>query len=366
MVLRFAGFSLIMIFAAQPHSRVFGQTIIIREVDIGAPGVPYVDPEFDDDGFQVVFYQGITRISLGQIDRKSGHFVDHNYKFIDVGAPIFLCFNGPEWGYSQHGAGIYYTKIDPHRRLHTFRYRDGTITQLDRGNFGLVGNYPSKNRDDPATYVMGAYLPPSLPLGTVWDVFSEDASSKTQQFGMHTVGKGPRFVPNKKQVTTNMLDQNGVEQLALYDLETNQTTQSTFDADDKDGGEIVLAPELGGEPLYIGVVNSGAAIRAYRNQGNAWRPYAEIPINSNFAANVQTFTYGGKTYCSFNRPSKTVRRSNDVVIASLDGKTNLTVSNPEVAMKRCDPETLVSGNHLFVYYWDYDTRKLYLSDVTIE
>lgn len=355
---------LLMFLATQTRAPLCAEMVsVVREVEIGAPNVLYMDPEFEPKTFQVAFCKNLNRLSLGQIDPATGHFVNHEYTFIDTIAPMFITFNGPEWGYSQHGAAIYYTKLDSHRRYHNFRYLNGKITQLDRGNFNLVTNYPSSNSDDPAAFVMGAYALQTLLDGPTWGMFCESKPAEIKSFTMAKIGKGPRFVPGRQQVTTNVTDLNGTTQLALYDFASNRTVQSTFDADDKDSGFVFPAPELQGEPLYICLVNSGAAIRVYRQRGTTWERFAEIPILSSSYPNLQAFAFRGKTYFSFNRESRALPGSNDIVIASLDGKAMLTVSNPNVAMKRFDPETLVSGEKLFVYYYDLTTRKLFLSVV---
>lgn len=338
------------------------QTVdILKEVEIGASGKHYLDPEFDPDTFRVAFTSG-SDVYLGTLDPLTGRFLNHDYQFVDSSAPIYLTLNGPEWGSSKAGTGIYYTKRDTTGHFHNFRYLNGEIKQLDRGRFNLLANYPSKNSADESALVMGALFPDSA-KGFTFGVLSEDNPSIVKRFPIASIGKGPRFVIDERKTVTNLVDKNGVTQMAIFDFDSGKITQSTYDEDHKDSGFSFLAPELNNEKILVGVVNRGKAVRAYRKLNGQWKRYAEIQMNSNIACNLQAFSYKGKTFFSFNRPSPKLKNSNDIVISSMDGGTSFVVSNEETALLRFDPETLVSGEHLFVYYYDLLSARLFLTDV---
>lgn len=337
---------------------------LIREQEIGQPGVVYMDPEFHPETFQVAFYQGINEVYVGQIDARTGRFVDHAYQHVSSGAPIVLTFNGPEFGESRSGTGLYFTGVDAARRLHTFRYRDGQLTQLDAGQQSIVANYPSKNAADPAALVMGVALPGSDDGNVDWAIFSEDRPDQIRTFDMEVIGKGARFVPGQRRATTNLRDPQGIVQVAIYDFDQDRTAQATFDGDNKDSAAVFQAPELGGELLLFALVNSGKSIRVYRESQGQWQPYRELaaPIGARYV-NPQVFSFRGHTLFSVN--TKVERSDNsDILLLFLDNNLRLKVSGSST-MKRFDPETLVSGDHIFIYYYDLASGRLFLSDLIL-
>lgn len=393
-------FFAILTFAA---STGFAESVVSREVNVGLGDVTYVDPEFEKASLKMAF-QNLGNGSLYTIplDSATGRLKDEEAQFVDTIAPIYRTFNGPEWGYSKKGTSLYYTKADANGYFHIFRNRNGISTQIDEGNFNLVANYCSKNPNDASTMVMGANFPPSSlqinPIVLNWGVLSEDKPSDIRYFPMTSVGKGPRFSPDSRRVTTNMLDSRGNLQIAIFDFDLNKTTQATFDGDRKNSGEIVKIPELGDEEVLSSLVLSelgsqaipniesilpskmltafdkthtfvgqvGQALRLYRKIAGRWVPFKEVrPKNGNLLMNAQIFSYKGKTYYSMEQFDLTTLFTNHkIVIQDLEGTVNLVVSS-ESKLVRIDPEVVVSGNKTFVYYYDIPGFNLYQSEASL-
>lgn len=373
-----------------------------REIEIGTPTAGYVDPEIEEASLQISFINKVDGgLYLSKINPATGLLVDHNYQYIDKPTSIAKTLNGPEWGYSVNGPSIYYTKPDAQGKDHTFRYRDGKIDQLDSGDFSLIANYCSKNEKDAATWVMGAKLDASLVETKLlnWGIFREDAPNNMQLFQMASVGKGPRFVKGVRQVTTNLYDSKGVIQGYLYDIDSNKHIQITKDGGRKNSLVAFNAPELGGEQLFAAnvlaedlggdalkrsqelaaklghsPVKDGLAfigmlaqsIRVYRKVNNSWLPYREIrPENGKLLMNAQAFSYKGKTFFSMDQYTvKSLVTNHSIVIQDLAGKFNITVSGPS-EMLRFDPEVLVLGDKIIVYYYDLASGRFFLSEVQI-
>ncbi len=334
------------------------------EQEVGQPGVKYMDPEFDPDTFQVGFYDGLNEVYLGQVDPATGHFVDHNYQHVSHAAPIVVTLNGPEWGKSKAGVGLYFTGVGPDKRCHNFRYRDGQVVQLDAGDQGIVANYPSRNPTDPASLVMGVVLSDLEKGNARWAIFSEDRPDLVRYFDMAVIGKGSRYVPGRHQATTNMRDENGVVQVGIYDFDQDRTEQVTFDSDDKDSAVAFTAPELGDELLLFAKVGGGVGLRVYRQTHGSWQPYQDIkaPSGTRFS-NSQVFNYKGETFFSVNTEEDDSDNS-DILLVSLTTAQSIKVSGPGT-MKRFDPETLVSADHVLIYYYDLDSGRLFLSDLVL-
>jgi hypothetical protein len=373
-----------------------------REVEIGTPSAGYVDPEIEEASLQISFINKVDGgLYLSKLDPATGLLIDHNYQYIDKPTSIAKTLNGPEWGYSINGPSIYYTKPDAQGKDHNFRYRDGKIDQLDSGDFSLIANYCSKNETDAATWVMGAKLDASLVETKLlnWGIFREDAPNNIQLFQMASVGKGPRFVKGVRQVTTNLYDSKGVIQGYVYDIDSKKHIQITRDGGRKNSLVAFNAPELGGEQLFAANVLSedlgedtlkrsqelaaklgdsrvkdglafvgmlAQSIRVYRKVNNSWLPYKEIrPENGKLLMNAQAFSYKGKTFFSMDQYTvKSLVTNHSIVIQDMAGKFNITVSGPS-EMVRFDPEVLVLGDKIIVYYYDLVSGRFFLSEVQI-
>lgn len=373
-----------------------------REVEIGSPSAGYLDPEIEEGSLQISFINRVDGgLYVSKLDPATGLFVDHNYQYIDKPTSIAKTLNGPEWGYSVNGPSIYYTKPDAQGKDHNFRYRDGKIDQLDSGDLSLVANYCSKNQSDAATWVMGARLDASLLETKIlsWGIFREDAPDKMQFFQMASVGKGPRFVKGTRQVTTNLYDSKGLIQGYLYDIDSNKHIQVTRDSGRKNSLVAFNAPELGGEQLMAAAVlvedsteatlkNAQAlasklggtpvkealslagmfaqSLRVYRKVANSWQPYREIrPQDGKLLMNPQVFSYKGKTFFSMDQyTAKSLLTNHSIVIQDMAGKLNITVSGPSELL-RFDPEVLVMGDKILVYYYDLLSGRFFLSEIQI-
>lgn len=349
---------------------------MIKEVEIGAPGIRYWDPEFDPVEKLAAFYIGTDKLYIGKIDPNTGRFTGHDYEFIGDTPSIVLTFNGAEFGYSKKGVGVYYTGLDRNGNPRMFRYRDGESVQLDPEGFGgmpyaiAYSFYPSKDREGESTSVLGILLRSDQLLSEYssfltsdqkpWAVFDEERPEEADTFTMASIGKGPRFVPgNTRQVITNLKDGGGVVQVARYDRGTGEMTQLTFDSGSKVSSQAFRAPELGDEMLIFSLMEGNKAVRIYRQDGDKWSRLYEMtaPDGAEFV-NVQEFDFRGKSYILLEQDYSKARSTVNMI--SIDGKSNIEVSG-NTLMRRYDPESLVSGDRLFIYYYDFFTGKLYLT-----
>ena len=216
---------------------------------------------------------------------------------------------------------------------------------------------------------------------------------------MASVGKGARFIKGVRQITTNLYDSKGVIQGYVYDIDSNKHIQITKDSGRKNSLVAFNAPELGGEQLFAADVLSedlggdtlqksqamaaklaqspvkdglafvgmlAQAIRVYRKAVNAWLPYREIrPQDGKLLMNAPVFSYKGKTFFSMDQYTvKSLVSNHSIVIQDMAGKFNITVSGPS-DMVRFDPEVLVLGDKILVYYYDLTSGRFFLSEVQI-
>jgi hypothetical protein len=340
---------------------------LTSEEQLSLPGEVYKDPEFDQSMFYFSFMDLKNQINIGKIDPATGKPVSHNYRVVATANPFLPTFNSGEWGYSQKGIGQYYTGKDAKGFLHVFRFQNNTITQLDKGDFNIVGNLPSKNPAEPYAYVMGSTDYPLDPNSSKpGKVFREDNPSKMIDIPIAKLGfKGPRFVPGKHAVVTNIKDAAGVLQAAYFDIDTQKLTQLTFDDGNKESSLFFQAAENNNALMFFSLVDGGKSIRVYQNVNNKWQLYKELlPPRQTTFDGVESFSYKGKTFLSAQVNFNTTPNHSQIAVLSIDGKLFQTVSKGSPVMRQ-DAEVLVSGDKIYIYYYITPVFSFYLSTLII-
>lgn len=362
------------VLAAETSAKLQSKPTVIAEVEIGKSGTRYVDPEFDNETGTIAFEDPSGKLFVGKMDLKTGHFVDHNYQVIGQAAPLQYTLNGAEFGYSQKGTGIYYTGLDAKGFKHHFRYRNGVTTQLDKGDFSVVANYPSKNKADSDCWVFGAFTSPDFmnttpyPFKAYNEANAEQLSNpdKMAGFTIELIGKGPQFVSGQRVLVTNKKDAASVVQIYLFNVETLQYTQLTFDSGDKDSAGFFKAPEYNNELMFYTLVTGHTAIRVYRKSSTngQWSVFRTInaPQGQTFSQ-PQSFVYKNKSFI-FPMLRNNTTQNVTVMAYAVNSTLSVQLTNSSF-MQRFDPEVVPAGDRFFVYYYDVPTFKFYASTVFI-
>ncbi|MDZ4689196.1 MAG: hypothetical protein SH850_29315 [Planctomycetaceae bacterium] len=348
--------------------------VISTDTRIGDARVSYKDPEFDVASELMVWQDGQEQVWLCRFDPRTGDLIprDGRDRFVGQGSPYlpqgkspptdFLktVVNGPEFGLSQRGLGIYFcTGDDPENyQLARWGLSDQTLEILaPEPTNGVRGAFASSDPQDEVGRVLCGRLERqpdgTLQVATYW--FEENDPDNVQPFSRSTFGTtGPRWIPGQRAIVSNLYDEAGIPQIVRYDIDTQQTTFLTSGPNSKIDAIFFETPEFPGEQLFLCLVDN-RWIDVYRRQGPGWTairriaaPNAESFDTPPSTLSAEPVVYRGQTY--FTYAVGYADNSSRIALASLDGQVNTLVSTAGQT-RQLDPEGVAVGDQLFVYYW---------------
>jgi hypothetical protein len=338
------------------------------DVIIGDPKVSYVDPEFLPEERLMVWQDAAGEVWQCEVDADTGDMLPANGKgqFAGRAAPLLtkrnpfdgVTYNGPEFGVSQQGIVIYYCESE---QLEIARFDlasqhiDIPVPGITRNTRALIS---SKDRGDLGTRVMsvrveGESAAGGLQLFNEWFDDSEpDVVHPIPRIKSGT--SGPQWIPGQRAIIAQLPDQNGIEQVCRYDIDTEEFTLFTDTPGDKIDSFAFEAPEYPGEILFL-TLNQRQWLEVYRQQGNRWTRILRVPAPGSTATtssglkSPEPVFYRGQTYFTYLADS--VNGLTRIALASLDGGINSWISQAG-QLNQFDPEGVVLDDKLFVYYYD--------------
>lgn len=334
-------------------------TEIETQVTTGA-----VDPEFDNNQKWISYQDSENKIILAKVDPKTGGIQAETSKVIGQAAPIPDTFNGPEFGISQQGIGVYYGGYDQNRKVQIFRFRDGQTTQITHAPDGFSGIIPSRNINAPDVCFLTGQR--QAPIKVV--VVCENKPNEIIQVPYDTFGDNfLRFDLERGGVLTSLKDSRGIIQIARFDLTTRKVTFLTNDEGEKVNPFMFRAPERNNALMMLAAVNK-TKLGIYEFKNNVWMRV--MTLDNAFPGGEMTspepFTLGNKTLIitaiarkkdSDTRPTNVIDTIEAAVnigavvyIYSLDGKPPAIISGTSPLTSRFDPEVLIVGDEAFAYY----------------
>ncbi|HUQ71509.1 MAG TPA: hypothetical protein VM165_18420 [Planctomycetaceae bacterium] len=337
------------------------------DVVIGDPAVSYVDPEFLPEERLMVWQDAAGEVWLCEVDPDTGNMVPADGKGESAGraAPLLtkrnpffkVTYNGPEFGVSQQGIVVYYCdseQLEITRFDLASRRIDIPVPGVTRNTLALIS---SKVPGAPGTLVMYGRIG-ATPAGgnQILNEWFDDSEPEV----VHPVPRiksgtsGPQWFPGQRAIIAQLPDENGVEQVCRYDIDAEQFTLLTDTPGDKIDSFAFQAPEYPGEILFL-TLNQRQWLEVYRQRGTRWTRILRIPAPASSAKtssglkSAEPVAYRGKTYITYLADSGD--KMTRIALASLDGKINAWVSRAG-QLDQYDPEGIVLGDKLFVYYYD--------------
>lgn len=350
---------------------------------VGDDQTSYVDPEFLPERRLVAWQDYETsEVWICRLDLDTGDLIppDGRETLVGVAARIvgdpfrrlltgrgrIGSFNGPEWGNSREGLGLYFTVVDDQERFQVARYllrrrRIELLTTDTDGN--RIGCLPSSDvRDD---QVRIGFLVSSeevtLPLPTPKAFFQfagDNATRGTIPLDVLSYS-GPRWIPGQQAGVTTLFDANGTAQVARFDVATGQTTLLTTGPESHEEPLIVVDP-VTSSPLYLTCAEDRRGIAIYRPTEAGWVKervlFPQIQtLGSQFRSAVLTsirpFLVGDRLMITASvAESDGVFSPTRICLLSADGTINLRISQTETNYNR-DPEPVVGNDSVFVYYY---------------
>ena len=349
-----------------------------------------VDPEFDQLGNRVTWQDQENNLWVAPIETDTGLFDLSQARLIDTGLVPIASYrdrtgtgNGPEWIYEQGEAQIVYTKAVGGKPRLARTQGDGLdlttelLSGLARAQTGVA---PIGSLDATDTESRLVYLLPTPPetSAIAWRDFDNPQGNVIDK----DVSSAGRWVNNENDAITFTKFIDGVSQVFLYEVETDQLTQLTDGNIQKDDPFIWKAPELNNESLMLvresdnrSLTSKTPRLGIYRQIDGEWTKITTLQPPSDFSLvrSAEPFVYEGKSYVSFLTEDRKGVPS-EVWIASPDLETPnpepsdpsanfyRQVSDPSVSLVRNDPEVFITEAGAFVYYTARGTGDIYRAD----
>ncbi len=314
---------------------------------------------------------------IGLLDPTTGDFihrdgrgvlVDHN-----VCGPASVG-NGPEWMFSTRGSELTYT-----------RWADGTANEPQNRSLGLArfeqGAWSAGSvvgtqfRQNPGGSLdVGDTAPTVIYTNTARDtLYWRQVGGAVQGENVIPLDYPPkssitrRFIPGTKSILlTGPAPRDGsgnvYRQVFIYNMDTNELRQLTFDPIDKNSGFMWRAPEFGNRWTFFTVVNN-TDIRIYRKLGDDdgaadWELIKTVSSGDDmpFVGSPEYFTHNGKSWIYFwlsEDQSRSTARSRIAMTGiepAVPSLTLLATDTDGIARSRRDPEHYITAQGPYLYY----------------
>lgn len=371
-----------------PEYRVSAADIIDFEFDSARDGVYCPTCNGGDGNARFAFTDRDYNLWVGYVDFQAGNFYPEDGKgvLVDTRAAFATDLgNGPEWMFSAKGSDIVYTKYFPGRKINTFTASVAIASMVD-GSWisGIIRNGIKKQSpaatlgiDDLAPRInYQDYAKKKLFWRTVADPNSEELLPISEQTG----GGSRRWVSGTHKIIYSggvAPDENDIvyQQVFLYDTDTKELKQLTFDKTFKWGAFMWLAPEFDNEYVFF-TVTDRTSISIYRNLIDEhgvlrWTAVNVIsmPATMPYVWSPEPFVYNGRSYIFFQLSSNS--KANDMSVPTQIAMTGIDPLHPSFRMLtndsenrrvRMDPEYFITANGPYIYYNRYipstDDRKV--------
>jgi hypothetical protein len=363
-----------------PEIQVTSSKIIDNEYDWGRDGVDCPISNYGDGNNRFVFTDRDYNMWLGHVDPLTGDFdpPDGHGELIDTNAAFATEFgNGPEWMFGTEGSQIVYTKYFPGRKPSTFSASVAIAEMIDDASwkagiiqYGIKKQSPiaTLDLDDPAPRINYQDF---AKKNVYWRIAEYPNSEQLMPISDQTGGGSRRWVPGTHKVIFSGSappDENGIayQQVFLYDTDTDELKQLTFDPVTKWGAFMWQAPEYNNEYVFF-TVYGRTSIAIYRylpgSRGvRQWTIDYQVPMPENlpYAWSPEPFVHNGHSFIFFQISSSPA--ANDLSVPTQIAMTGIDAAHPfrmltndaSVRRVRMDPEYyILPGMGPFIYYNRY-------------
>ncbi|MCL4201627.1 MAG: serine hydrolase [Pirellulaceae bacterium] len=332
-----------------------------------------IDPELLQHEALMTYQNSRGAILLEHLDPATGSADPKTPRLVlDSGAAnLRQTFNGPEFGCDRDGWSVFYTKADSEvLKLWRARLVDGVPQAAPVFADGLHRQSVLASRGTEAASTRLIYLKGDLSDGAFH--WTDLAEPQRETRIVRTMGvDSPRWIDNTPFFVFAEAEGSDRGQVKLHDTATGHTTVVSRDAGVKSFAYGWHAPEFGDEILILALVDA-AAIGVWRqNSPSHWERVQTIapPAESRHKVigSPEPLVCAGRSYIS------AVLKSEGGTLTFRDSEVWLfgvqapdappyaeRVNAADGDRTRSDPETLVSGNRVHVYYNIYDPEDGYL------
>lgn len=328
-----------------------------------------LDPEYSQARAQVTWIDKNGDLWVANVNRSTGLFepVDGKGTLVDSHAMTSTDFkfitNGPEWVGTAYGDQIVYTKFAAGMAHTSTNARLGLGRVSSKGTWSLHALSPDLPRSTPYATLKGGDPNPIItyvdPHGQHYWRNLYDASTETlvaQATPSRLLSMRPAQGVRAVAFTA---DADGVQQVFIDWLDTDEIQQITFDDGQKDLHSrpfIWQAPEYHGD-LILQTVADDTELRIYhlpaRGSNTGWELVDTISTPGNgFINSPEPFEYNGKSYVFFVANVPPANYTSAVFLTGIGPKglpiRQLTPNQP--ARVRSDPEVFIANDGPYIYY----------------
>lgn len=295
-----------------------------------------------------------------------------------LGEGTFGTANGPEWGNSQQGLGIFLTIIDEDGVYQQARCLTGDFTNLNveqltfGGDNHRYSNLPTQTASDPVTRVGFLEVPvgqgTSLgqdpePQATFWQFADPEAAQHPIPLDAFTFN-GVRWIPGQPSVTTFVKDDDDTIQVAIYNTETEALDIITSGPEQHAEGEIVADPDTG-LPRWLACIEDERAIAVYELIAGEWQKTGVVEPDVPKAGNKPFTIFAckpllvrGELFFYYNvligeEVVDALFSPIDIYLGSADGTVNQPLTDARIFDRRVNAQYYIGtqDNKVFLYYY---------------
>lgn len=350
--------------------------------DFDSSNLIIVDPEFDQVNDRVAWQDKNESLWVAPIDPVTGLFLLEGAEIIDSGlAPISSyrdrtgTGNGPEWIYAEGESQIVYTKILNKRPVLARTQGSGldlapeVFPPVEPSTTATPGLAPIGSLDETDNRSRLAYLLPTPPGPSIlaWRDFNQAIGGTVAE----NVSSAGRWMNDKSNALTFSLPVAEFDQVFVYSIDKDTSTQITDSQIQKSDPFIWLAPEFGELLLLVGETDNPTTpqkiktLGIYQQDDKGWIKIKTLrpPSKLAYIRSAEPFTYEEHSYISFLMEDSKGEPS-EVWIASPDPNSDFyrLVSDSTTLVARNDPEIFVTELGVFVYYTAQGGRVTYQAE----
>lgn len=359
---------IVSLFVLLPVAAIHADVFAPDDRLVSDPTVNLKDPELDQLGNRMLWQDTSGDMWLSDVDPVSGDIIPSTGQglLVDSGlANLVAVGNGPEFGYGAGETFLCYTKnIFGTRYLGVARQDIGgnwipSIQEMANDRYRPICTTP----DTPDTGRI-VYVDASDPVQKTvsWRVIDDAASERTfttiGDIGGRWAGTERAFVSAKEVA--------GIKQLFWTDIDTEISTQITFDSDDKFNIFVWHAPEYDNDLLISAAINF-TEVGIFRRIGGVWqRIYTfSLPSQFQFISSPEPFVHNGKSFITVIAAKELGADplpflplgASQVWIANIEPSDPFfrRIDNGEIGTRRSEPEPFMLSSGPVIYFTQNDT-----------
>ena len=363
-----------------PEIQVSSYKIVDFEFDWGRDGVFCPTCNFEDGNARFIWSDRDYSLWLGYVDYYTGNFYPEDGKgvLIDNRAAFVTDWgNGPEWMFSSGPSQVVYTRYADEMRPGALS-AGVAVAKQENGIWDGHHIFNAMRRQSPAATLDLDDPAPRInyqdfrKANVYWRTVNRPNSEELIPLSDQTGGGSRRWVPGtRKIIYTDWAEPNEgaiypLTQVFLYNTDSGELEQLTFDQGLKFGAFMWRAPEFDNEFIFF-TVTGRTNLCVYRKLENeegvlTWQEIKRIPTPTSipYIWSPEPFVHNGRSWIFYTLSSS--NWANDLTIPTHLAMTcidpalesfRMLTNDPTKYRIRQDPEHFITANGPYIYYNRY-------------